>query len=140
MLRARAHALLQIYLSNVAGEGGRRKEKRRVRERESEKKKDEGNITPTFRTSSLDPPLARERVWVCRSSVAHAPIHQDHVKATFLNQTACHLFYLSVFYPILSRENYHVPIEIEIFPFDQTYQSKIRRTYFFLLSKISLLF
>lgn len=87
MLRARAHALLQIYLSNVAGEGGRRKEKRREKGKKNEK--DEGNITPTFRTSSLDPPLARERVWVCRSSVAHAPIHQDHVKATFLNQTAC---------------------------------------------------
>lgn len=71
MLRARAHALLQIYLSNArtGGEGGRRKEKREKGRKKNEK--DEGNITPTFRTSSLDPPLARERVWVCRSSRAH---------------------------------------------------------------------
>lgn len=64
-------------------------ERKRGERKEKKNEKDEGNITPTFRTSSLDPPLARERVWVCRSSVAHAPIHQDHVKATFLNQTAC---------------------------------------------------
>lgn len=71
---------------------------------------------------ATDPPIAGARAcgprWFRGSG---APIHQDHVKATFLNQTTCHLLYLPVFplrsppQPSHRDRDYRIPVEIETF-------------------------
>lgn len=87
-----------IFIYKVEGESGRVREgERKGAERQGREKRSSTKETLRLHFAlAADPPIVGSSVWV-RRSVAHAPIHQDHVKATFLNQTARHLLHLSVF-------------------------------------------